>query len=160
MNSGVLVVSSYARTIERSEVRQKRIKMSHSTIKNVFGDEKSSDQQSKPRVGCRYKCAAGSGMRDGGRSIAIGLQEQVANHRKRLGSKALVVSVTEKVPSGIRCEPKKTNTSELPFKCRKCSDDIETGGVMLIQDKPVRYLLTGRAVSGIEAASGWFWLLC
>ena len=33
---------------------------------------------------------------------AIGLQEQVANHRKRLGSKALVVSVAEKVPSGIR----------------------------------------------------------
>ena len=34
--------------------------------------------------------------------LAIGLQEQVANHRKRLGSKALVVSVAEKVPSGIR----------------------------------------------------------
>jgi len=30
--------------------------------------------------------------------LAIGLQEQVANHRKRLGSKALVVSVAEKVP--------------------------------------------------------------
>ena len=30
--------------------------------------------------------------------LAIGLQEQVANHRKRLGSKAPVVSVAEKVP--------------------------------------------------------------
>jgi hypothetical protein len=30
------------------------------------------------------------------------LQEQVANHRKRLGSKAPVVSVAEKVPEGIR----------------------------------------------------------
>jgi len=39
-------------------------------------------------------------MRD--RPLAIGLQEQVANHRKRLGSKALVVSVAEKVPLGIR----------------------------------------------------------
>ena len=39
-------------------------------------------------------------MRD--RPLAIGLQEQVANHRKRLGSKALVVSVAEKVPVGIR----------------------------------------------------------
>ena len=29
---------------------------------------------------------------------AIGLQEQIANHRKRLGAKALVVSVTEKAP--------------------------------------------------------------
>jgi hypothetical protein len=28
--------------------------------------------------------------------LAIGLQEQVANHRKRLGSKAPVVSVAEK----------------------------------------------------------------
>lgn len=35
-------------------------------------------------------------MRDGGRSSAIGVQAQVANHRKRLESKALVVSVTEK----------------------------------------------------------------
>lgn len=37
-------------------------------------------------------------MRDEGRSLAIGLQEQVANHHERLGSKALVVSVMEKVP--------------------------------------------------------------
>ena len=36
------------------------------------------------------------------RPLAIGLQEQVANHRKRLGSKAPVVSVAEKVLSGIR----------------------------------------------------------
>ena len=30
--------------------------------------------------------------------LAIGLQEQVANHHERLGSKALVASVMEKVP--------------------------------------------------------------
>ena len=30
--------------------------------------------------------------------LAIGLQEQVANHRKRLGSKASVVNVAEKAP--------------------------------------------------------------
>jgi|GEM_PF-4180493 hypothetical protein len=30
--------------------------------------------------------------------LAIGLQEQVANHHERPGSKALVVSVMEKVP--------------------------------------------------------------
>ena len=44
-----------------------------------------------------------SGVRDEGRSIAIGLQERVANHRKRRGSKARVVSVTEKASQGVRC---------------------------------------------------------
>ncbi len=48
-------------------------------------------------MGGRDKCAAESGVGDEGRSLAIGLQEQVANHRKRLGSKVQVVSVTEKV---------------------------------------------------------------
>ena len=50
----------------------------------------------------RHQCAAASGVRDGGRPPAIGLQEQVANHRKRRGSKARVVSVTEKAPRGVR----------------------------------------------------------
>jgi hypothetical protein len=36
------------------------------------------------------------------RPLATGLQEQVANHRKRLESKAPVVSVAEMVPEGIR----------------------------------------------------------
>jgi hypothetical protein len=44
------------------------------------------------------ECAAASGVRDEGRPLAAGLQEQVANHRKRRGSKARVVSVTEKAP--------------------------------------------------------------
>jgi hypothetical protein len=51
----------------------------------------------------RCQCAAASGVRDEGRSLAIGLQEQVANHRKRRGSKARVVSVTEKASQGVRC---------------------------------------------------------
>jgi hypothetical protein len=34
--------------------------------------------------------------RDEGRSLAAGLRRQAANHRKRLGSRAPVVSVTEK----------------------------------------------------------------
>jgi len=41
-------------------------------------------------------------VRDEGGPLAIGLQEQVANHRKRLGSKAPVVSVTEK--ASRRCQ--------------------------------------------------------
>ena len=39
-----------------------------------------------------------SGVRDEGRPLAIGVQAQVANHRKRRESKAQVVSVTEKAP--------------------------------------------------------------
>ena len=39
-----------------------------------------------------------------GRPPATGLQEQVANYRKRRGSKAQVVSVTEKAPQGVRWE--------------------------------------------------------
>jgi hypothetical protein len=35
-------------------------------------------------------------VRDEGRSLAAGLRRQAANHRKRLWSKATVVSVTEK----------------------------------------------------------------
>ena len=53
-------------------------------------------------MGGRHQCAAASGVRDGGRSPAIGLQERVANHRKRRWSKARVVSVTEKALKGVR----------------------------------------------------------
>lgn len=59
----------------------------------------------------------------------IGLQEQVANHRKRLGSKALVVSVAEKASSDVRCESKKANNRELPFNCRNYKNDVETGSL-------------------------------
>jgi len=48
-------------------------------------------------LGNGLQCAAESGMRDEGRPLAIGLQEQVANRRKQHWSKASVVSVTEKV---------------------------------------------------------------
>ncbi len=43
------------------------------------------------------QCAAASGVRDGSQPPATGLQEQVANRRKRLWLRAMVVSVTEKV---------------------------------------------------------------
>jgi hypothetical protein len=62
-----------------------------------------------------------------GRSPAIGLQERVANHRKRLWSKAGVVSVTEKALQRRQVGDRKANTGEPPFKCRKYSDDVETG---------------------------------
>ncbi len=36
-------------------------------------------------------------IKDEGRPFGIALQEEIPNHRKRLWSKAMVVSVTEKV---------------------------------------------------------------
>jgi hypothetical protein len=53
-------------------------------------------------VGQRFQCAAASGVGDEGRPLAIGLQERVANHHERHWSKALVVSVMEKAPTGVR----------------------------------------------------------
>jgi hypothetical protein len=78
--------------------------------------------------GAGHQCAAASGVRDGGRPPATGLQEQVANHRKRRGSKGWVVSVTEKASERRQVGDRKANISELPFTCRKHSDDVETGG--------------------------------
>ena len=85
------------------------------------------DRAAERVVGGRHQCAAASGVRDGGRSPAIGLQERVANHRKRRWSKAGVVSVTEKALQRRQVGDRKANTREPPFKCRKHSDDVETG---------------------------------
>ena len=84
-------------------------------------------ERAEPSLGDGHQCAAASGVRDGGRSPAIGLQERVANHRKRRWSKAGVVSVTEKALQRRQVGDRKANTREPPFKCRKCSDDVETG---------------------------------
>ena len=84
-------------------------------------------ERAEPRLGGRHKCAAASGVRDGGGPPAIGLQERIANHRKRRWSKAGVVSVTEKALQRRQVGDRKANTREPPFKCRKCSNDVETG---------------------------------
>src|SRR6478672_1203741 len=85
------------------------------------------DRPAEPGLVRRYQCAAASGVRDGGWPPATGLQEQVANRRKRRGSKARVVSVTEKASERRQVGDRKANTSELPSKCRKQSDEVETG---------------------------------
>jgi len=61
-------------------------------------------------------------VRDGGRPPAAGLQEQVANHRKRRGSKAWVVSDTEKASERRQVGDRKANISKLPFKCESESN--------------------------------------
>jgi hypothetical protein len=47
-------------------------------------------------------------VRDEGRSLGIGLQDRVPNHRKLRGAKVLVVSVPEKAGRElVRCEPRR-----------------------------------------------------
>ena len=60
-------------------------------------------------------------MRDGGRPPATGLQERVANHRKRRGSKARVVSVAEKAPRGVRWETGRRT----PVNCRASVENCQ-----------------------------------
>ena len=74
-------------------------------------------------MGGGLQCAAASGVRDEGRSLAIGLQEQVANHRERLGSKALVVSVTEKAPPEASGMDQRRRTT---VNCRSSVEKAQT----------------------------------
>lgn len=85
--------------------------------------------------------------------LAAGLQEQAANHRKRRWLRA---RCRERYGKGAdkmyQVWIKKTNTSEPLHTCRKCTDGVKTGEVMLLRDKPGGYLLTVQAASGIEVA--------
>jgi hypothetical protein len=47
---------------------------------------------------------------------------------------------------------KDVNLCELPIKCRKRIDEIETGFCFLTQDKQGRNFVTVSAVSGIKVA--------
>ena len=69
-------------------------------------------------------------MRDEGRPLGVGLQEQAPNHLKLLWLRAGVVSVKEKAwlrPCRVRF--RETSASEPLRRCRKPKDDVETGGV-------------------------------
>ena len=90
----------------------------------------------EPGLVRRHQCAAASGVRDGGRPPAIGLQEQVANRRKRRGSKARVVSVTEKAPRGVRWETGRRTT----VNCRSSVESAQ---------------MTSKPVSDVAPGSVW-----
>ena len=62
------------------------------------------------------------------------------------------MSVTEKMQVMHQVWTKKTNTSELLLKARKCRDGVETGEVMLPWDEPGGFLPTGQVAPGIEVA--------
>ena len=67
-------------------------------------------------------------VRDEGRSLAAGLRRQAANHRERLGSRALVVSVMAKgTTRSCQVWNGKTNASEPLTTRRKRRDDVKTG---------------------------------
>jgi hypothetical protein len=56
------------------------------------------------------------------------MQVEASNHRKRLWSKAMVVSVTEKAEQRLcQVSVMETNTSESLIKCRKRREAIKTG---------------------------------
>ena len=78
---------------------------------------------------------------------------EASNHRKRLWTKAMVVSVTEKARQDlVRYVPMETNISEPLITCRKRRDAIKTGTVSLARDKSGGHLFTVQAVTGMEAA--------
>ena len=107
--------------------RETRYYITSTTLPAELSGPRSLGHRELSALGAWTECAAGSGVRDGGWPPAIGLQERVANHRKRRWSKARVVSVTEKALQRRQVGDRKANTREPPFKCRKCSDDVETG---------------------------------
>ncbi len=113
---------------------------------------------------CLMRCCIG----DGGASLggwwssATALRGEVANHRKLLRSRAVVVSVCGKVATlsaaGVGQEGEREQTTDDVSKTQ--SDDIETGWASSARDQPGGSLLTGQAVSGIEVARAWPGLRC
>ena len=65
-----------------------------------------------------------------GSAPAIGLQEQVANHRKRRGSKARVVSVTEKALQGVRWETGRRTTVNCRSSVENCQMTSKPAGLV------------------------------
>ncbi len=69
--------------------------------------------------------------------LGVGLQEQASKHLKLQWSKAMVVSVEEKVPlDGISCGPERRAQANHPMRCRKIKDDVKTGGHLYTRISP------------------------
>jgi len=92
-------------------------------------------------------------IRDEGRSLGIGLQDQVPNHRKLLRSRALVVSVPAKGwPRAGQVRARKTSASEPLMRRRKHKDVIKTRLQSLAWDQSRRHLLTALTMTGVKVA--------
>ena len=69
--------------------------------------------------------------------LGAGLQEQAPKHLKLLWSRAMVVSVEEKVLlDGISCGSGRRAKANHPMRCRKSNDDVETGGYLYARISP------------------------
>jgi hypothetical protein len=78
------------------------------------------------------------------------LQEQASKHLKLLWSKAMVVSVEEKVPpDGISCESERRAQANHPMRCRNIKT-TSNWWLSLHQDKSRGNLLTAWAASDIK----------
>ena len=99
-------------------------------------------------------------MRDEGRPLGSGVQMRLSNHLELLPLRGVVVSVKEKAVVKTRqvCTANrqvsmmKMSESELPTKCQKQPDDVETVQTNLVQDKSSECLVTGWAASGMRHA--------
>ena len=64
------------------------------------------------------------------------MQELISNHLKLLWSKAMVVSVEEKVPpDGISCESERRAQANHSMRRRKIMDEVKTGLRCKVQDE-------------------------
>jgi hypothetical protein len=90
------------------------------------------------------------------------LQGEVANHRKLLRSRAVVVSVCGEVApvsaAGVGHEGERKRTADDVSKGKQ--DDIETGRNREPGKEPGGSLLIGQVVSGMEVARAWPGLRC
>ena len=94
-------------------------------------------------------------------SSAAALQGEVANRRKLLRSRAVVVSVADKARRRARqVWAKKASASDPLMTCRNHLDDAKTGSGGPARDEPGGSLLTGQVVSGMEVARAWSGLWC
>ena len=75
--------------------------------------------------------------------LGVGLQEQAPKHLKLHRSRAVVVSVEEKVlHDGISCESERRAQANHSMRRRKTMDEVKTGLLYWVQDKFRGNLLT------------------
>ena len=90
---------------------------------------------------------------DEGRSLGVGLQEQISNHRVLLRSKGVVVSDTANgAQLGRQVGIEKVSESEPLMTHRKELDAVKTGGARYFQDQSEGNLFTAQMTAGVKAA--------
>jgi hypothetical protein len=92
-------------------------------------------------------------IKDEGRPLEVGFQEQASNHHKLRNLRVSVVSVDGKGGYVFRqVRVMETSASELLMTCRNVLGDVKTGRDPLSRDKDEGYLITAHLTSGMKAA--------